>query len=61
MDYHKTIKDYLNSKLILFNKLVNTKGNIIFDDIIKETKKLNKISKKKKAKKIHIWFYKIFY
>ena len=32
LDYHKTIKDYLNSKLILFNKLVNTKGNIIFDE-----------------------------
>ena len=61
LDYHKTIKDYLNSKLILFNKLVNTKGNIIFDNIIKETRKLEKNLKKKKAKKIHIRFYKIFY
>ena len=51
LDYHKTIKDYLNSKLILFNKLVNTKGNIIFDNIIKETRKLKKISKKRKLKK----------
>ena len=51
LDYHKTIKDYLNSKLILFNKLVNTKGNIIFDNKIKETKKLEKISKKRKLKK----------
>ena len=51
LDYHKTIKDYLNSKLILFNKLVNTKGNIIFDNIIKETRKLEKISKKRKLKK----------
>ena len=51
LDYHKTIKDYLNSKLILFNRLVNTKGNIIFDNIIKETRKLEKISKKRKLKK----------
>ena len=50
LDYHKTIKDYLNSKLILFNKLVNTKGNIIFDDRIKETRKLKNISKKRKLK-----------
>ena len=46
LDYHKTIKDYLNSKLILFNKLVKIKGNIVFDEKIKETKQLKKISKK---------------
>ena len=46
LDYHKTIKDYLNSKLILFNKLVNIKGNIIFDEKIKVTKQLKIISKK---------------
>ena len=51
LDYHKTIKDYLNSKLILFNKLVNIKGNIIFDNVIKEKRKLEKISKKRKLKK----------
>ena len=51
LDYHKNIKDYLNSKLILFNKLVNIKGNIIFDKIIKESKQLKKISKKRKLKK----------
>ena len=51
LDYHKTIKDYLNSKLILFNNLVNTKGNIIFDEKTKETKQLNIISKKRKLKK----------
>ena len=27
LDYHKTFKDYLNSKLILFNKLVINNGN----------------------------------
>ena len=51
LDYHKTIKDYLNSKLILFNKLVKIKGNIIFDEKIKVTKQLKIISKKRKLKK----------
>ena len=50
LDYHKTIKDYLNSKLILFNKLVNIKGNIIFDEKIRETKQLKIISKKRRLK-----------
>ena len=51
LDYHKTFKDYLNSKLILFNKLLKNKGNIIFEDKIAQTKQLNKISKKRKLKK----------
>ena len=50
LDYHKTFKDYLNSKLILFNKLLLNKGNIIFDNGISQEKELNKISKKKKLK-----------
>ena len=50
LDYHKTIKDYLNSKLILFDKLVKTKGNIIFDENIKETKQLKIISRKRKLR-----------
>ena len=29
MDYHKTYKDYLNSKLILYNKLTKKRGFII--------------------------------
>ena len=60
LDYHKNIKDYLNSKLILFNKLVNTKGNIIFDKTTKESKQLKFISKKRKLKKLHLVL-KIFY
>ena len=48
LDYHKTKKDYLNSKLILFNKLLKTNGNIIFDEKIKEAKQLKAISKKRK-------------
>ena len=43
LDYHKTFKDYLNSKLILFNKLLKKKGNIIFDDKITQAKQLNNI------------------
>ena len=46
LDYHKTMKNYLNSKLYLFDKLLNPKGNIIFDEKIKQTGKLNIISKK---------------
>ena len=51
LDYHKTFSDYLNSKLILFNKLLKKKGNIIFDQKILQAKKLNNISKRRKLKK----------
>ena len=53
LDYHKTFKDYLNSKLILFNKLLKKKGNIIFDDRIAQAKELKKISKTKKLKNFY--------
>ena len=46
LDYHKTFKDYLNSKLILFDKLLLNKGNIIFENGISQEKELKKISKK---------------
>ncbi len=48
LDYHKTYKDYFNSKLILFNKLVKKRGNIIYDNDISESKILKKISIKNK-------------
>ena len=51
IDYHKTFKDYLNSKLKLFNELLISKGNIVFDENTKESKILDNISKKKKFKK----------
>tara|TARA_Y100001958_G_C21239019_1_gene566212 strand:+ start:39 stop:2861 length:2823 start_codon:yes stop_codon:yes gene_type:complete len=51
LDYHKTFKDYFHSKLILFNKLLKKKGNIIFDENIKESKKLDQIAKKRNLKK----------
>ncbi len=51
LDYHKSFKDYLNSKLILFNKLLNKNGNIVFDEKINQAKKLKTISKKRKLNK----------
>ncbi len=51
IDYHKTFKDYLNSKLKLFNQLLYSSGNMIFDEKIKESKILNNIAKKKGFKK----------
>ncbi len=51
IDYHKTFKDYLNSKLILFKNLLNYNGNIVFDETIKQSPTLNKIVKKRKLKK----------
>jgi len=60
LDYHKTFKDYLNSKLILFNKLLKKKGNIIFDDKITQAKQLNNILKKRKLKKYNFGAEKSF-
>ncbi len=54
LDYHKTYQDYLNSKLILFNKLVKKNGNIIYDDRVSQAKKLNYISKKRKLRKFNL-------
>ncbi len=54
LDYHKTLKDYINSKLILFEKLLKKQGNIIFSNKSKYAKKLNIISKKKKLKKFSL-------
>ena len=48
LDYHKTFKDYLNSKLYLFKKLIKKKGNIITDAKIPELKKIREIARKKK-------------
>ena len=44
LDYHKTFKDYLNSKLYLFNKLLKKNSTIITDKTIPEYKKIKKIS-----------------
>ena len=48
LDYHKNMKDYLNSKLYLFNHLIKKRGNIVTDANIPQRKKLLSISIKKK-------------
>jgi len=48
LDYHKNFKDYLNSKLYLFKKLLKKKSNVITDIEIPEYKKIKNISLKRK-------------
>ena len=48
LDYHKTLKDYLNSKLYLFRTLIKKSGSIITDSNIPEYKEIKDISIKKK-------------
>ena len=54
LDYHKTFKDYYDSKLILFKKLMKKKSNIIFDEDLAITNKIRKIIKKNKFKPLSI-------
>ena len=51
LDYHKTYKNYLNSKLILFKKLLKKKSYAIYDNELKISSNLNKITKLNKIKK----------
>jgi len=46
LDYHKNMKNYLNSKLLLFSKLLKKQTNIITDSEIPEFLKLKRIVKK---------------
>ena len=48
LDYHRNMKDYLKSKLYLFEKLIKKKGNIITDANIPQCKEIKNISLKKK-------------
>ena len=48
LDYHKNFKDYLKSKLYLFEKLLKKDSNIITDIEISEYKKIKKIALKRK-------------
>ena len=54
LDYHKTFKDYFNSKLILFKRLMKKKSRIIFDEDLKISKKIKRISKIKKLKTLSL-------
>ena len=48
LDYHKSLKNYLEAKLYLFNSLIKKRGNIITDETIPEFRNLKKIAKNKK-------------
>ena len=48
LDYHKSMKNYLQAKLYLFKKLIKKKGNIITNAKIPQVQKIKNISIKKK-------------
>tara|TARA_B110000503_G_scaffold64317_1_gene101394 strand:+ start:1990 stop:4836 length:2847 start_codon:yes stop_codon:yes gene_type:complete len=48
LDYHKTFRDYLKSKLYLFERLLIKKGNLITDNAIPQYKKIKNIAIKNK-------------
>ena len=50
LDYHKSLKDYLKAKMILFSKLLKKNSYIISDKQLKEFSILKKISNKRKLK-----------
>ena len=54
LDYHKSMKSYLNSKMYLFNNLLNKKSKIITDEDNKEFKIIKKIAKKGILKKLRL-------
>ena len=47
LDYHKNMKNYFESKLYLFKKLIKKRGNIITDASIPQSNEIKKISLKK--------------
>ena len=54
LDYHKTMKSYLNAKLILFKKILKKNSYIISDSEISQFISLKKIAKKRNLKIIDI-------
>ena len=54
LDYHKTMKSYLNAKLILFRKILGKKSVVISNKEIPTFKILKKIAKKKNLKILNI-------
>ena len=47
LDYHKNMRNYLKSKLYLFENLMKKRGNIITDANISQRKRIENISIKK--------------
>ena len=45
LDYHGNMKNYLSSKLYLFNHLIKKRGNIITDANIPQRRKLQSIER----------------
>ena len=54
LDYHKTMKSYLNAKLKLFKEVLKTKSVIISDKSIKPYQRLKSIAKKRNLKLLDI-------
>ena len=54
LDYHKNVKDYLDSKLSLFKRLLKKNSNIIVDKNIPQYNKIKNITKKRKLNIISI-------
>ena len=50
LDYHKNMKNYFNSKMILFSRLLKKQRSMIVDDEIKEYSKLKKIANNRNLK-----------
>ena len=54
LDYHKSMRSYLNAKMLLFNKLMSKRKIIISDKSLKQFALLKKISKKRELKLVDI-------
>ena len=54
LDYHKSMKSYLNAKLILFKKILKKNSSIVLDKDIKEFFTLKKIAKTRGLKVLEI-------
>ncbi len=54
LDYHKTFRNYLDAKLILFKKLMKKKSFAIYDDELNISAILRKICKSKNTKRFTI-------
>ncbi len=54
LDYHKNMRNYLNSKLLLFERILKKRSFIIVDKNISEFKKIKNAASKRKLKKLFI-------